>query len=175
MQRSDTRSSATDEPGGDLGIDTQSAGDSTTQSVGDPTDSERTRESISRIGVDGRWFSAKAFVLSAVLIAVGAFLGGSIPLVGAIGRFIGIFGAAFVIGVLVRHRRYLEVGASGAIVLTGSFALGLLSVGVLPVGVDILQQYGVAVAGVGAVAGGAIAAVGHYFGRDLREGLTKTI
>lgn len=35
-----------------------------------------------RIGVSGRWFSAKAFALALVTVGVGMFVGGLIPLIG---------------------------------------------------------------------------------------------
>jgi len=83
--------------------------------------------------------------------------------------------AAFLLGTVTNTTRYLETGVAGAGVIALSFAIGLLSVGVLPVGLDFLQQYGIGFSALGAAIGGVTAVVGHYFGRDLRSGLTDEI
>lgn len=123
----------------------------------------------------GGWFSPKAFALALLLSLVGAGLGGSVPLVGFVGRFVGLFLAAFVVGVVASHRRYVETGLAGALLVGGSFALSLLSIGVLPVGYHYLQRFGPAWALAGAGLGLVVSLVGHYFGRDLRAGFTREL
>lgn len=67
-----------------------------------------------RIGVSGRWFSAKAFALALVTVGVGMFVGGLIPLIGGtIGTAGGVFLAAFLLGLVVSTRRYVETGSPG--------------------------------------------------------------
>jgi heme O synthase-like polyprenyltransferase len=126
------------------------------------TDQESTlRERAERV------FSPRAFLVALVLSVIGVALGGFVPILGAVLRFVGVFGAGFALGAMSKDRHYLEAGLAGALVpgvgtLVNSFALVLGGVG-LPVIV-------VAV-GLGLLAGLA----GHYFGRDLRDGLTREI
>ena len=123
----------------------------------------------------GSLFSLKAFLLSAVLIGVGVVGGGAIPFVGTLGSLAGLFVATFGIGLLTSERRYLETAVAGGSIVGVSFALSLLTTGVLPVGMEFFREYGLAFAGVGVVLGTVLAVVGHYFGRDLRDGLTQEI
>jgi|AntRauTorcE11897_2_1112592.scaffolds.fasta_scaffold13929_2 hypothetical protein len=120
-------------------------------------------------------FSPKAFLLSAALIAVGVVGGGAIPLVGTLGSLGGLFVATFVGGLIASERRYLETAVAGGLIIGASFALSLLSTGVLPVGMRFFREYGLAFGGVGVGIGALLAVVGHYFGRDLRDGLTQEI
>ncbi|MFA9516514.1 hypothetical protein ACERIT_04745 [Halopenitus sp. H-Gu1] len=132
------------------------------------------------VGIDGRAFSLRAFGIALVAIAVGGFLGGSllgiVPLVGgALGNAIGVVVVTFLLGSIGADRRYVETGLAGAGVGTVSALAGLVSVGILPVGVRFLREYGMGVAGFGAAIGIVLALVGYYFGRDLRAGLTRDI
>jgi len=120
-------------------------------------------------------FSLKAFLLSAALIGVGVVGGGVIPIVGTLGSLAGLFVAAFVVGLIASERRYLETAVAGGLIVGASFALSLLSTGVLPVGMRFFREYGLAFGGVGVGIGALLAVVGHYFGRDLRDGLTQEI
>ena len=76
---------------------------------------------------------------------------------------------------LLADRRYVETALAGVVVGAATSLLGLLPVGFLPVGVRFLGEYGVGVAGFGAVLGLVLAVVGYYFGRDLRDGLTREV
>jgi hypothetical protein len=120
-------------------------------------------------------FSPKAFALSVGLVVLGVVAGGAIPLVGSIGSLVGVFLAAFLVGLVAATRRYLEVVVAGGGVLGVQFALSVLSTGVLPVGWQFFQQYGPAFAAVGVGLGALLSALGHYFGRDLRTGLTREL
>lgn len=123
----------------------------------------------------GAVFSLRSFVLSAALIAVGVVGGGAIPIVGTLGSLGGLFVAAFVVGLVASERRYLETATAGGLIVGASFALSLLSTGVLPVGMRFFREYGLAFGGVGVGIGVLLAVAGHYFGRDLRDGLTQEI
>jgi len=122
----------------------------------------------------GRIFEGKPFLLALVAVTGGMLLGGSVPLIGAAGRFAGIFAVAFALGLAWSRRRYLEVGLAGALAAGLGFLLGVLT-SLFPVGVAVLGDHGVAVAGVGAGTGALTALAGYYFGRDLRAGMTRDV
>ncbi|WP_435075702.1 hypothetical protein [Halorubrum sp. HHNYT27] len=129
-----------------------------------------------RVGASGRWFSAKAFALSLVAVAVGVFVGGAIPLVGGtIGAAAGVFLAAFLVGLVFSARRYAETGLAGAAAGATVAVTNVLGVGFLPIGIDYLQQWGLPLLAVGGGLGLVVALLGHYFGRDLRAGLTADV
>jgi hypothetical protein len=129
-----------------------------------------------RIGTSGRWFSGKAFALSLVAVAVGVFVGGAIPLIGGtIGSAAGMFLASFLIGLALSARRYVETGIAGAAAGAAVAVTNVLGVGFLPIGVDYLQQWGLSLLAVGGGIGLVVALLGHYFGRDLRAGLTADV
>ncbi|TKX79476.1 hypothetical protein [Halorubrum sp. SD626R] len=129
-----------------------------------------------RLGASGRWFSAKAFALSVVAVAVGVFVGGAIPLIGGtIGSAGGVFLAAFLIGLALSARRYVETGLAGGAAGALVAVTNVLGVGFLPIGIDYLQQWGLPLLAVGGGLGLAVALLGHYLGRDLRAGLTADI
>ena len=123
----------------------------------------------------GRLFSVKIF-LGTLLLAVGGMaVGGAIPIIGIFGRFVGLFLAGFLVGLVATHRRYLEVGTAGGVASGLGILLSTLGSVYLPVAADLLARYGAALAGGGAVAGVLVAVLGHYFGRDLRDGLTRDV
>ena len=156
---------AADERGGDA--DGDSAGSSAATATADDG---------GRIGVDGRWFSLKSFAVALGAVAVGVFAGGAIPIIGGtIGSIGGVFLAAFLLGVVFSGRRYAELGVAGAAAGAGTAVASVLGVGFLPIGIDYLQQWGLALLAVGGGLGLAVALAGHYFGRDLRAGLTADI
>ncbi|SFR51942.1 MULTISPECIES: hypothetical protein [Halorubrum] len=129
-----------------------------------------------RIGVSGRWFSGKAFALALVAVAIGVFIGGLIPLIGGtIGTAGGVFLAAFLLGLALSTRRYVETGIAGAAAGAASAVTSVLGVGFLPIGIDYLSQWGLPLLAVGGGVGLVLALLGHYFGRDLRAGLSQDI
>lgn len=123
----------------------------------------------------GNVFSLKGFLLSAVLIAVGVVGGGMIPLVGTVGSLVGLFAVTFVLGVVATDSHYLETALAGGGIMGASFAASLITTVALPIGLDFFQQYGLVFAAVGVAIGAVLAAAGHYFGRDLRDGLTRSV
>lgn len=129
-----------------------------------------------RIGTSGRWFSAKAFLLALATVGVGVFVGGSIPLIGGIiGSAAGVFLAAFLVGSVLSSRKYVETGIAGTVAGAGAAVTSVLGIGFLPVGIDYLQEWGLPLLAVGGGVGLVLALLGHYFGRDLRAGLTEDI
>jgi hypothetical protein len=104
---------------------------------------------------------ALALVVSGLVL-----IGGALPL-GTIGNLIGIFLGAFVYGLGAKTRRYLELTVAGAVAGGGWALLSNLIVTLLGAGVPFLA--------IGALGGATAAALGHYFGRDLRDGLTREI
>ena len=119
-------------------------------------------------------FSARAFLLALALSLAATFVGGMIPLIGAVGQIVGLFAAAFVVGLVSSRRRYLEVSVAGAFAALLWIALNSFGF-FLPIALDFLVENAVTVAGVGAGTGVLLSVVGHYFGRDLRSGLTQDV
>ncbi|MEY7850531.1 DUF456 domain-containing protein [Natrarchaeobius sp. A-rgal3] len=115
----------------------------------------------------GEYFSPKAFLAVLALVSVGLFVGGTVLPIGALGRFVGLLAVAFLIGVLTSKRRYLELSVAGT-------AAGALT--------TVLFDLPLAIAGsgrtllfAGAVAGLVVSVLGYYFGRDLRDGLSRDV
>jgi len=118
-----------------------------------------------------RLFSPRAFLLALVLSVAGLVAGGAVPVVGYLGRFLGIALAAFALAFLSGGRRYVEVGLAGALASGLGFVLGTLNSALFP----IVADYGLQIAGVGTTAGLLAALLGHYLGRDLKAGVTKEL
>lgn len=118
----------------------------------------------------GRLFSPRHFLLALALTVGGLFAGGLVPFVPGVG-LLGIFLAGFVMGLVLERRHYLEVGAAGAVASGVSLLLSSTNL-LLLAG---LRGQAPQLAAVGAGAGLIVALVGHYFGRDLRAGLTKEL
>ena len=113
----------------------------------------------------GELFSLRLFLTVLGLAAVGLVLGSVVVSLPGAG-IAGIAVVGFAVGVGHGHRRYLE----------------LLLAGLVVAGVGTLFEYalvavvgGVAPVALGAAAGGIAAIAGHYFGRDLRDGLTREV
>jgi hypothetical protein len=122
----------------------------------------------SRVGSTlGNLFSVRAFLVALVLSVAGLFLGGMIPLLGGIAGLAGVFAAGFLLGAGRERRAYLETVAAGGL----ASGVGILLDRVVLAMIGAGPQLVVAGAGAGAVA----ALVGHYFGRDLRDGLTRDV
>ncbi|WP_318568942.1 hypothetical protein [Salinigranum marinum] len=123
----------------------------------------------------GGLFSPRTFLIALVLSVGAVVVGGSIPLLGFVGRLVGLFAVAFLVGVVGSDRHYLEVGLAGALASGLGFVVSTLTSAFFPFAVRLLSEYGIAIAGVGAGVGALAALVGHYVGRDLRDGLTREL
>jgi len=161
-----------DGPAGD-DADGSEAGDSGDVAVDDAPAASGEADSGSRLGRSP--FSAKGFLLTALTLVAGLVVGSAVPLVGGITRYVGLFVAAFALGLARSRRAYLETAIGGAIAAGGAFLLGTLATGSLLVGTNLLADYGVPVAGVGVTVGVLLSVAGLYFGRDLRRGLTRDV
>ena len=116
-----------------------------------------------------RLFSPRFFVLA--LLAFGAvFVAGNavVPFVPVVGGLAGIAAFAFVLGLVASARRYLETAAAGAVAAGLATWLSNLFL-------SVIGNVGVPIALAGAGGGVLAALVGYYFGRDLRDGLTREI
>ncbi|TSD14620.1 hypothetical protein DP107_06435 [Haloglomus irregulare] len=112
-------------------------------------------------------FSLGGLALS-LAVCVAAFLaaGVVVPL-GGVAGLVGVFGAAFLLGLLGRGR-YLELVVAGA----GTAAVGaLLDQLLLAAVADIAAP----LAAISGAAGLLVAVIGCYLGRDLRAGLTQSV
>lgn len=121
----------------------------------------------------GGSISLKAFALvflgTAALVGVAATF---IPIVGVpLGVPLGLFVAAFLGGLVSSKRRYAEFTITGVIIGVVAILFGI--------NVAIFDGFSVPPAaiggGVGVLLGFLTTVLGHYFGRDLRAGLTKDV
>ena len=116
----------------------------------------------------GSLFSLRSFLFGLITTVVGAVAFGLvIPFFGSVAALGGVFAVAFAFGALGGRRRYLELGLAGA----ATAAIGTLTeflVVTLVGGSQLLVVFG---AGSGLLA----ALAGHYFGRDLRSGMTREV
>lgn len=144
------------------------------------TDSDETRAEVDRqpgtrtdSGSDddsderGTIFSVRALVVAFVAIGGGMILGSLIPLI-PFTAMAGIPVGAFLHGALDSQRRYVETALAGG-VLAGLAAVSML-LPQLIAGLNGTRLFAIA----GAI-GLVLAVAGHYFGRDLRDGLTREL
>jgi hypothetical protein len=138
--------------------------------LGQSTDEAAARESTANgEGGLGRFFSLRALVGSFVAVALGMGVGGVIPLI----PFTGVLGIAlggFVYGLLSKRGRYIEIALAGGTVAGLAIGLQFLPRALVFEGFDGTRLFAIA-AGIGLL----LAVVGHYFGRDLRDGLTQDL
>jgi hypothetical protein len=116
-----------------------------------------------------KYFDPESAGVSAVLVLAGALLGGlvPIPIVGNLAGLLGVGAAAFLHGTAASDSRYAETLVAGAVV---GFLVALVTNPLLS-----FTGIGVPLLAVSTVATVLVALVGHYFGRDLRAGLTKDV
>ncbi|AQL43488.1 hypothetical protein BV210_12640 [Halorientalis sp. IM1011] len=112
-------------------------------------------------------FSIRAFLLLVVTSVAGMLGAGLVLPFGSIAGLLGIAAVAFGAGLLDDRRRYVETGAAGALASGISWLLGNLVLTAVGPGVPLVA--------VGVGFGVIAALLGHYFGRDLRAGLTREI
>jgi phage-related tail protein len=115
----------------------------------------------------GRLFSPRAFLAALAVTGTGLVAGDAVVPLPAAGM-LGVFLATFLFGLLRARRHYAESLVAAGTVVAASTLVGYAVVAAFGgVGVPL-----VVVAG---SAGALVGAVGHYFGRDLREGLTREL
>jgi hypothetical protein len=112
-------------------------------------------------------FSIRSFgvLLAAALAALVV-----VPMVlpgGPLAGFVGLALVGFLAALARPGRRYLELALAGAVAAGGATVLDHLVLTALGAGVPLVFL------GVGG--GAAAAVVGHYLGRDLRDGLTRAV
>jgi len=115
----------------------------------------------------GRVLSSRGLVVAVVLTLVFSVIFSLIPFLGLLGNLLGIGVAGFAYGLGSGHSRYLELLLAGGAVGGGSAMLGNL----LLIGFGSMTG----LLGIGLLGGALAAVVGHYFGRDFRDGLTRDI
>jgi len=115
----------------------------------------------------GSYFSVRALIVAFVAIGGGMTLGSLVPMIPFM-AFAGIPVGSFLHGLLDRERRYAETAVAGGL-LAGLAVITSLLPQVLA-GLDGTRLFAIA-----AAVGMVLAVVGHYFGRDLRDGLTREI
>ena len=114
-------------------------------------------------------FSLRALIAAFLAVGAGMVAGGLVPLVPFTG-VLGIALGAFAYGLVASQRRYLEVAAAGGLVSGTALTLSFLPRAVFFEGFNGPRLFAIAAA-IGLV----LAVVGHYFGRDLRDGLTREL
>ncbi|MCQ4332667.1 hypothetical protein KM295_04005 [Natronomonas sp. F2-12] len=137
--------------------------ESTREPTGGSTDGLRGRAAERA----GQLFSPKHF-LAALLVTVGALFAAStfVPIPGT--GLLGVFGAAFAFGLVVEERRYAEAALAGGVVTAASTLLDFAVVA-------FLGGFGLPIVALSGVLGAVVGGLGTYFGRDLRDGLTRDL
>lgn len=113
-----------------------------------------------------RVFSPRTFLLALAATGGGLLLVGSLLPLGTLGGVAGVLAGAFLFGLL--RRGYVETTVAGGVAAGVGTLLDVLVV-------SVLGGVGVPVAVLGVGAGAAAGLIGHYFGRDLRAGLTRDL
>lgn len=117
----------------------------------------------------GGLFRLRRFLLALGLSVVGLVLSGFVPLLpAAVSALAGVFLAGFSLGLVSSKRAYTEVALAGA----ATAAVATLADYLL---VTALGGFGVPLAALTGGAGVLASVGGHYFGRDLRSGLTRDV
>ena len=115
----------------------------------------------------GSYFSVRALLVASLAVGGGMALAGLVPLL-PYTALLGIPVGAFVHGLLASERRYLETALAGSVSAGVAVVSSLLPQ--LVAGLDGKRLFAVAAA-VGLV----LAVLGHYFGRDLRDGVSRDL
>ncbi|RRJ33723.1 hypothetical protein [Halocatena pleomorpha] len=115
-------------------------------------------------------FSPRYFLLALVALSVGLFTPSLLPIISALPGIglVGLFGAAFALGGFRSERHYLETGVAGATAVAVSLLTQYMTIAL--VGSNVMEF-----ATVGFGVGMVVAVLGYYFGRDLRDGVTRDI
>ncbi|RNJ25669.1 hypothetical protein [Halosegnis longus] len=113
--------------------------------------------------------TGRSLLLAVVVTVAASALVGTVPLVpGSVATLVGLGLAGFLLGLVRSAASYLEMAIAGGAAAALSLVSNLLLF-------SAAGNAGLAVAGGGVVAGIISGVVGHYFGRDLRDGLTRSL
>lgn len=113
--------------------------------------------------------TGKSLLLAVVVTFAASALVGMVPLVpGSVATLIGLALGGFLLGVVRSAASYLEMAIAGGAAAALSLVSNLLLF-------SAAGNAGLAVAGGGILAGIFAGVIGHYFGRDLRDGLTRSL
>lgn len=115
----------------------------------------------------GGLFSVRLFVLLTLATFVLSVLASVTLPLGGVAGYAGIAVTGFLVGIALDRGRYLEFLLAGAVSSAAATVVGNLVLTTLGIGLPL--------AVVGAAGGGIAGVVGHYFGRDLRDGLTREV
>jgi hypothetical protein len=115
----------------------------------------------------GSLFSPRQALVAGASALAGFLLLGTLLPLGSVGSLLGIAAGSFVFGAVSSRRRYLEAAVAGGVVGSGAALLDYLVLTLAGVGLPIVA--------VSLVAGTLAGLLGHYFGRDLRDGLTRDL
>lgn len=121
----------------------------------------------SRVPTPGNVFSVRAFGLVVSLALAATFLAGMVLPLGGLAGYLGIALVGFGVGLADSQRRYTELLVGGAVASAVGTFVGNIVLTALGIGVPLVV--------LGALGGAAAGVVGHYFGRDLRAGLTRDL
>jgi hypothetical protein len=148
------------------GLDTE--GTSTDRTAGASADADTGSATVDDRGFR-KYFAPKSAGVSGVLLLAGALLGGVVPIpfVGGVTRLLAVGAAAFLHGTTASDSRYAETFV----------ASGVVGAGIAVVTNPLLTFTGIGIplVAMSTVATMLVALVGHYFGRDLRAGLTQDV
>jgi hypothetical protein len=136
-------------------------GETTAETTADTT----TTDAGGRLG--GRLPSGRSALLTVVLTAGAMVAFATLLPFGSLAGLLGVFVAGFGFGALGSRQRYVTLAVAGAAAVGLATMLDFLVLSLVGVGLPLVA--------VGAAAGGLAAALGHYFGRDLRDGLTREV
>jgi hypothetical protein len=150
----------------DAALDSSAAGiDGSASSDRDPEgDADETGAVRSRLGAVA---TERSLLTALALSVVGAVALSFVPFLSVAGTVLGIAVGGFAYGLGSDARRYVEMALAGAVTGGGATVLGNLIVALVASGTTLV--------GFGVLAGTVAGVVGHYFGRDLRDGLTADL
>lgn len=124
---------------------------------------------FSRVGArTGRLFAVRSFLLALVVIGIATLVAGALIPLGSVGGLIGTAAGSFGYGLVASRSRYAEAGLAGGLVLGVATLADYLVF-------SVFAGVGLALPLAGGAVGLVVALLGHYFGRDLRDGLTREI
>lgn len=148
----------------DTGFDTSGSTVGDLETAGTDREAESGGWLRSRLGSVA---TTRSLLVAFVLTVAGVVGFGAVPFLGLVGEVLGIVAAGFLYGLGSDSRRYVEMALAGAVAGGGTALLGNLVVALVASGTTLVAA--------GLVGGALAGVVGHYFGRDLRHGLTRDL